>query len=211
VKRALFVIAAALLAAATANPIVESIANSGIFGGGYADHDQSSVGPTLAIAALFALAFVVTRTVRMLRGTRGPDPMLTGLARDLARRRPASDLPIVIALQFVVLFAMERVECLTSGGTESGLAWLGGPILFAVAMHALIGIGMTFALGYALRSFARVLATAVRAVLEAIAIGIARSTGAAFATQTFDVASGSSLAHVRSIRGRAPPYAPTRA
>jgi hypothetical protein len=211
VKRAIFVIAAALLAAAVANPIVESVSNTGIFGHGYSDHDQSSVGPTLAIAAVFALAFVVMRAVRMLGGVSRSEGMLSGIARDLARRAPTSDLPFVIGLQFVVVYAMERVECLAHGGTESGLAWLGGPVLFAVAVHGLIALGVTFAAGFALRSFARLLATAVRAVLEAIAIVRARSVAAAFARQTFIAALGSSLAHVRSLRGRGPPHTPIHA
>ncbi len=210
-RRAPFVIAAALLAAATANPIVESIADSGVFGGGFADHDQSSVGPTLAIAALFALAFVVARTVRLLKRAPASTSMFSEIARDLARRGPARDVPLVLALQFAALYAMERVECFASGGVESGLAWLGGPILFAVAVHAFVGIGATFALGFALRSCARLLATAVRAVLEAIAIARARGTAGAFTTQTFHAIAGSSLAHVASVRGRAPPPTPIRA
>jgi hypothetical protein len=210
VKRALFVVAAALLAAATANPIVESIADSGIVGSGYADHDQSSVGPTLAIAALFALAFVVLRVTRLLKGTADRESVLSSVARDLARRAPASDLPIVFALQFVALYAMERVECLTGGGVESGLAWLGGPAFFAIAVHVLVGIAITIGLGRGLRSFAGLLATAVRAVLEAIAFVRIRTVAAAFAKQTYDAVAGRSLASVRAIRGRAPPHSPIR-
>ncbi len=210
-RRALFVCAAALLAAATANPIVESIADSGVFGRGYADHDQSSVGPTLAVAALFALAFVFVRTMRILKRAAHTESLLCGIARDLSRRAPASDLPLVIALQFAALYAMERVECFTNGGVESGLAWLGGPVVFALTVHAFFGIAVTFGLAWGLRTLARLLATAVRAILEAIAFIRTQTAAPVFAPQEFDALAGRSLAHVGSLRGRAPPHAPIRA
>ncbi len=202
-RRALFVCAAALLAAATANPIVESIADSGVFGRGYADHDQSSVGPTLA--------FVFVRTMRILKRAAHTESLLCGIARDLSRRAPASDLPLVIALQFAALYAMERVECFTNGGVESGLAWLGGPVVFALTVHAFFGIAVTFGLAWGLRTLARLLATAVRAILEAIAFIRTQTAAPVFAPQEFDALAGRSLAHVGSLRGRAPPHAPIRA
>lgn len=211
-RRALFVATAALTAAAIANPVVETISNTGIFGNGYADHDQSSVGPTFAVAVLFALAFVIARTMRALRGTADAEPMLGALARDLARRAPSRELPRVMGLQFFTLYVMERVEgLLHAAAAESGLSWLGGPPVFAIAVHAFACIATTLVLGLALRAIASLLATAVRAVLEAFAIAHGRGSAAAPLQRRFAARGAASLAHVRALRGRAPPFAPALA
>ncbi len=211
-KRALFVLAAAMMAAAIANPIVESMSSAGMFGPGFGDHDQSSVVPTFAIAAFFAFGLVAIRTVRALRGRSLGARFVDGMARDLARRARASDVPFVLAVQFVTVYAMERMECFVHAlPAESGLAWLGGPAVVAIAAHVLTGIAVTFALGWAVRAVARLLATVVRAVLDAIAFVRARAA-ASFATRSrSDASAADSLAHVRGTRGRAPPSAPALA
>ena len=195
--RVWFVCASALVAAAVANSLVESISGSGAFGGGYVDNDHRSVLPVLAIGAIFALAVLIAKT----------RAWIVAAARDLADRCVVGDLPRVVGLQLFVVFAMENAESFASGGGGvGGVRWLGGPLAFALLAHLTIGIATTFALGFALRALARLLATVVRSAFDVGAFLRARADDTTFFRRAIArVCEASPLADVRAIRGRAPP------
>ena len=174
-----FLFAVALVAAALGDTVVETIANSGLLGGGYADDNHASVVPTLLLGGMLALEVARRRCAEMLHGGAG---VRTDWVIDLARRyTPGSlprDLTIVFALQLSALFLMESAEQLAFGGKLlGGTAWLGGPVVFSLLAHALIGAGCTFFLGRFVRSLLATVANIVRCALDYILIETARTSG----------------------------------
>jgi hypothetical protein len=173
-----FLVAVALVAAALGDSLVESVANSGLVGAGYADDNHLSVLPTLVAGAVLALEVARTRCLDVLRGDSSlrRRAWLAGLARRLAGGSPARDLPLVLGLQFAALFAMENAEQLLAGGRlTGGTAWLGGPVLFSLLTHGLIGAACTLLLGWLGRSLLAGFAALVRSTLDAILIELERA------------------------------------
>lgn len=205
-----FLLAVALVAAALGDTVVETIANSGILGAGFADDNHASVVPTLLLGGVLALEVARRRCAEMLR--RGAGGVRTDWVIELARRyTPGSlprDLTIVFALQLFAVFLMENAEQLAFGGKLlGGTAWLGGPIVFSLLAHALIGAGCTFLLARLVRSILATVANILRCALDYILIEIARASGR-FASGRREEAphrrAGATLA--RQFGDRAPPF-----
>jgi hypothetical protein len=195
VSRLPFLMAVALVAAAIADPMVETIANTGVLGRGYADNDHSSVIPTLIIGGILALLVLSTRAWGL------------ALARRVAERSPHDDLPYILVLQFVTLFGMESAEQLLDGGRLlGGLVWLGGPAWFSVLVHVTIGILCTFLISRSIRALARHCAAFVSIALEFI-LCMRRHVTATRFTQRRDDATCRNAAQVcvRQTGERAPP------
>jgi hypothetical protein len=190
-----FLTAVALLAAAVADPFVETIANTGVLGSGYADNDHSSVIPTLIVGGLLALLVVGTRTWAL------------ALARRVVERAPLDDLPYVLVLQFVALFGMESVEQLLDGGhLLGGAIWLGGPVWFSVATHIAIGVACTLLVARAMRVIARRCATIVSVALDFILCEHRRASAAQFTRRCHDSTERYTRhVFVRQVGERAPP------
>jgi len=203
--------AVALIAAALADPAVESVSNTGIFGGHYADNNHLGVVPTLLVGVLLVLEIAALRCLDVVRrSTNGSREWLVDVARGISERSPAQDLPYVFGLQLAALFLLESIEQLAVGGQLlGGAAWLGGPILFSLLLHALVGAGCTFALGSFMRALVRTFASFVRTAIRFIWLAIARATGGGF---RFGGRQASCLRaqspHVRQVGGRAPPLLP---
>lgn len=201
--------AVAVIAAAAADPIVESLSNAGTFGGHYADNNHLSVIPALFVGGILA---IVTLALDSWSASRASDDWLVEAAKSFSGRAPGRDLPCVFLMQLLALFLMESAEQFAFGGKLlGGTAWLGGPILFSLIVHALVGTGCLFALAGFMRGLLRTLASLVRAVAHFIWLAIARpgrcfrfgrETTALFRAQA---------AHVNQIGGRAPPLLHTPA
>jgi len=208
VSRGPYLFAAALIAVALADPVVESISNSGLVGGGYDDDNHLGVVPTLLIGALLVLTIVALRCLRILRrAASGERDWLLEAATAFSKRTASADVPYVVAMQLIALFALENVEQFATTGTfVGGAAWLGGPCLFSLVIHALAGAACTWSIGAFMRavsrSFASFLETAIRCMW--IAIGRARGAGALARRRTARIQFSQSP-HVRQIGGRAPP------
>ncbi len=207
-----FLLAVALIAAAVADPVVESIANTGILGGHFADDNHTSVIPTLLGGLLLVLEIVAVRCIDMLR--RAPNRSrvrFADIARGIGTRSTARDLPCLFAMQLAVLFLMESTEQLVVGGTLlGGTAWLGGPVLFSLAMHALIGAGSLFAMQRIVRAVVKALASLVGIAIEFILL--ARNLGESWLTfrrRDEPACLRAQAPHVRQIGGRAPPLLQT--
>jgi hypothetical protein len=207
-----FLFAVALIAAAIADPVVESVANSGIFGGHYADDNHTSVIPTLLGGLLLVLEIVAVRCIDMLR--RAPNRSrvrFADIARGIGTRSAAHDLPLVFVMQLAVLFLMESTEQLLVGGTLlGGTVWLGGPIVFSLAMHAFIGAGSLFAIQRVVRAVVSAFASLVGIAIEFILL--ARNLGEPVLVLGRRDELGRPRAqapHVRQIGGRAPPLLQT--
>ena len=169
VSRLPYLLAVALVAAALGDPLVESLSNSGVFGLRAADNNHQSVIPALLAGVAFFLEVAALRCAALWRGARAPAgrDWLVDVAARFARRPFLADVPLVVALQFVALFGMERVEHVLGGGPALGaFAWLGGPAAFSVIAHVLLGSACTFVLGWSMRAL---LATFARRVARALA------------------------------------------
>jgi hypothetical protein len=194
-RRIPLLVAIALLGAAIGDPLVETIANSGVLGSGYADNNHSSVIPTLIVAAALALMLIGLECRRLLQG------------RGEARERPLVDIPCVILLQLGVLFIMESGEQLFGeGGLLGGTAWLGGPVVFSLLAHACIGAICTVLVVRGMRAIVRRCATLVEVVFDRILGAFGLKTATIF-TRRDDEApcSRMQMLRVHQCGERAPP------
>lgn len=205
-----FLVAAAIIAAAIADPVVESVSNTGIFGGGFADDNHLGVVPTLLVGALLVLNILALRFSEICRrSAAGSGDRLIDIARGFASRSSARDLPCVFVMQLIALFALESAEQFATGGRLlGGTEWLGGPVFFSLTVHALIGAGCTFALGAFMRAIVGAFAAIVRTALRFIWLAISRATGGDFDLDRNTLFPRAQAPHVRQIGGRAPPLLP---
>lgn len=127
-----FCIAAAVIAAAVADPLVEGLSNAGFFGpGNFTDHSNLDVLPGI-IAGVLLLGISLTLRVRRELGR---------AAGEALRANGMRLLPVILPLQIGVLFTMETTEQLVvSGHTLGGTVWLGGPVWLSLAVHAVTGV-----------------------------------------------------------------------
>jgi hypothetical protein len=209
-----FFIAVALIAAALSDALVEGISNTGIFGSAYFDGNQQNVVPTLIAGILLSLEIAAFRALdayrQAMRCRRG---CLPEIASAISGRSSAHYVPSVLVLQFAALFAMESGEQLFAGGRLlGGTAWLGGPVLFSLSMHALIGAACTFILGWIVRKIAATCTSLLRIAIEFVLVAAKRGIGAAFVRCSYEAPYlPVQSAHVRHIGGRAPPALSTPA
>ncbi len=140
-----FCIAAAAIAVAIANPLVEGASNAGWFGhASYTDHSNLDVLPTLALGAFLVVLYLVLRVRRdLLRAS--DDALHTNISRLL--------VPI-FGLQLALLAAMETLEQIIVAGHSLGRTiWLGGPIWFSLSVHAAVCVAVSFGLAKVLRAW----------------------------------------------------------
>ncbi|HTU70746.1 MAG TPA: hypothetical protein VMF11_10560 [Candidatus Baltobacteraceae bacterium] len=202
-----FLIAVALIGAAVGDPLVETIANTGILGPGYADNVHSSVVPTLIAGISLALLLLGWQCRRLL-SCRSRSPQRPGdLARRFLARSPIRDVPYVVILQLAAVFVMESCEqAFCEGGLLGGTAWLGGPVLFSLFVHASIATLFTILIARAMRAIVRRCAVLVEIVFDRILGAFGRENTTIFARR--DDASRrcrTQVLHVRQLGERAPP------
>jgi len=203
--RAWFVLAVAWIAAAAADCLVEGLSNAGFFGpGSYTDHSNLDVLPTLIAGAAFVALHLALR-VRAAFDPAAPSLLRAGsaaLSSGFARL-----LPAIFALQIVTLFAMESTEQrIVAGHLLGGTVWLGGPVLAALAIHAVICAIAAFSLAGAIRLCAR---TAVRIIvlLRAVVVPRAHAALSPFHYRSRGMALRRPAPVLCRIGERAPPYA----
>jgi hypothetical protein len=169
-----FTLAAAVVAAAIADPLVESAANAGWFGpGNFTDHSTLDVIPTLFSGALLiGVCFALHIRRELLRAS------VEALRTDIGRL-----LPAVFTTQLAVLFVMETIEqVVVVGHPLGGTIWLGGPLWFSLAVHAVTGIAIAFSLAHAIcacarttvRMIRRIRALAMRALHDPVPLALRR-------------------------------------
>lgn len=207
-----FLIAVALVAAALGNALVERVSNSGIFGPSYFDNNHLSVVPALLAGIVLTLEAIGLRGFALYRHARiRGDDWLIDAATCIAARAPARELPYVLVMQMAALFAMESTEQLLLGGKLlGGTVWLGGPILFSLLVHGLIGTVCTFLLGWSMRAISETVASLVVTAIAFIAILTSRGAAGAILARRDDLAFPRAQSpHVRQIGERAPPLLTT--
>jgi hypothetical protein len=156
-------LAAALVAAAFADPLVEFASNSGLFGPGtFTDHSNLDVLPALTAGFGLGLVYVLMRTRRILA---------LGAGAVLGAAPAWSLLPYAFGTQIALLYAMETAEQLVvAGHVMGGTIWLGGPPLASLAVHAACCLLATFLLARAARSLSQKAARIVGRIVAAIGV-----------------------------------------
>jgi hypothetical protein len=202
------VLMVALAAAALGDTIVEWSANAGLFGAGYSDSDQRSVVPALVCAGVIGLQLVIARVVAMLRGktpASARDVVLATASR-LSRRSLLRDLPAICFVQLAGVYAMESAEAALRVGTvASGLGWLGGPVIVALAFHAVVCVLCILGVGALLRALVGMCASIVLRVL-AVAYDIEPSAPGVVSLRARPLPRAAACASVRQRGKRAPPF-----
>ena len=204
-----FLLAAALIAGGLGDPLVETIADSGIFGAGYHDTNHLGVLPALVCGLVLTIEIAFIRCMQAFRrdSRTSRDRLITVVER-LGARSALRIVPIVFMLQLLVVFAIEMVEQLLagSGGPRSGLEWLGGPVGFSLGVHGLLALVITIVLASLTRAIAAALLTVIRIAFAFIALEPVRD-GATPSRQRLDGAVCRRRQSPRACRigGRAPP------
>ena len=204
-----FLLAAALIAGGVGDPLVETIADTGIFGAGYHDTNHLGVLPALVCGLVLTIEIALLRCIQAFRrDSRTSRDRLIAVVERFGARSAPRDVPIVFILQLLVVFAIETTEQLLAGsGARSALEWLGGPIAFSLGVHALLALVITIVLASLARAIAATLLSLVRIAFAFIAMQPARG-GAAPLHQWLDGGFGRRRQSPRACRvgGRAPPF-----
>lgn len=159
-----FCIAAALVAASFADPLVEFASNSGAFGAGsFTDHSNWDVFPALGTGVVLAAIYIALRVRRAFVRRHVHDVLRPSALLSL--------LPFVFAAQIALLYVMETAEqFVVTGHALGSVIWLGGPAPVSLAVHAVICVLSTFLLGRLACHLARSAATLVAHIIAAIAV-----------------------------------------
>jgi len=202
-----FWLAVALIAAAVGDPLVETIANSGVLGPGYADNVHSSVVPALIAGASLVLLLIGWQCSRFLRWRSERPQRPIDLARRFLARSPLYDIPAVLILQLAALFVMESSEQIfCEGGLLGGTAWLGGPMWFSLLAHAAIGAISTVLMAHGMRAIVRRCARLLEIAIERILWVFGPEKAAIFAKRDAEATRcRSDVLHVHQLGERAPP------
>lgn len=203
-----FVLATALIAGGIGDPLVETIGDTGVFGPDFHDTNHLGVLPALICGLVLILEIALLRCLQTLRrDVRFERDWLMAIAHRFRSRSPLADVPYVFVLQLAVVFAIETAEQLLAGGKpEGGAAWLGGPVVFSLAAHALIAIVVTAGLAWVTRGIATTLASLVRIAFACIALPAFRDAVAPLHERRDGTPFNHQQSpHARQIGERAPP------
>jgi hypothetical protein len=203
-----FVLATALIAGGIGDPLVETIGDTGAFGPGYHDTNHLGVLPALLSGFVLTLEIALLRCLQAFRrDARGDRDVLMAIAHRLRSRSPLADVPYVFVLQLGVVFTIETAEQLLAGGKPAGgAAWLGGPVAFSLAAHAIIAVVVTVGLAWLTRGIATTLTSLVRIAFACIALPAFREAGAPLPERRDGTLFNHQQSpHARQIGERAPP------
>ncbi len=197
--------AAAVIAAAMADPIIESLSNAGVFGPGrFTDHSTIDVIPALCVALGLVLILVVMLARGLIKESDHPPQWVRSCAAFVGSRSLWNMLPSTYLMQMVVLFGMETLEQIATAGHPLGaMVWLGAPIAASMIIHAISCVVFTWALSRIVVSSARTIARAVRQALELLRALLANDAPPVAA---YHVAARRFIEpYLRALHGRAPP------
>jgi hypothetical protein len=157
-----FCVAAGIVAAAIADPVVEFASNAGWFGHQlFTDRSNADVFPALAAAGVLLALFMLRKARAVLDGSALP-------------RRWWTLLPAIFAVQLVALYAMETTEQLVvRGGILGPTIWLGGPIAVSLAIHAAFCVAFAWLLVRCARSIAKTTLHVLRMIRAIATFGVA--------------------------------------
>lgn len=203
----IFCLVAAITAAAAIDPAMEGLANAGLFGpGNFTDHSNLDVLPALGIGLALSILFVAAVARRALcRRGYAPD-WLRRCARASDVRAVPRLLPVIFALQLLMLWSMETLEqVVVAGHPLGGTVWLGGPALVSLMLHAFGCLAITWLLARALRWSAQTIVEVVT-FLRHLFCRFDKERAARRA-RSLEIPSSRFLEPILArLSGRAPPY-----
>jgi hypothetical protein len=205
-SKALFCLAAAIVAATAIDPAMEFLSNRGTFGAGdFTDHSNLDVAPALCAGLIFSLVLLAGIARRALHvGGSAPD-WLRGCACVADNRALARCLPAIFALQLAVLWSMETLEQIAVAGRPLGGAiWLGGPIPVSLLLHAAGCLAFAWLLARALRWSAETIVDVVAFIRQLFCALVPQRT--VRPPRALDLAPARFLEPILArLNGRAPP------
>jgi len=144
--RFIFSVATAALAVAIADLFVETIANHGIFGRGiFTDGSNADVLPTITFAVVLLAGLLSVRARHALRTAMLAMGGWRTVSIALSLNCILLLLPLIFVMQIALLWGIETVEqYFVVGHVLGGTIWLGGPIEFSLAIHALFCCAIAF-------------------------------------------------------------------
>lgn len=201
-----FCLAVATLGAAVADVIVESASDRGWFGpGDFTDHSLWALGPALLIGALFILMHLGLRVREALIHDRRPSQNWLLLTRDAVGRRAFAWMPLIMCVQLMAQFWMQRAEqIVVYGHPLGGAVWLDGPVAISLAFQALSCIVVTLGAMWLVRALAAATVQFVRLVLS-FATLCERGIKSRYLTYRPKVTFGQCVRALCRIGERAPP------
>lgn len=188
-----FPMAAAVVAAALADAIVEFASNSGWFGSGsFTDHSNLDIVPALLVG-FGLLAFYMARKARAV------------LAGQALQQGVVVALPAIFALQLLALYVMETAEQLVVWRhVLSPTAWLGGPLPISLTIHAILCLAVALTIARSKRALAATTLRVMR-MLAAIVLFAARAVRPILVASFESIWLKERLPLLCSIGERAPP------
>jgi hypothetical protein len=139
-RRAFLFLAAAAISAVVSDCVIENAAQLGLYGQSFAEHDQRSAICTLTAGVVLVLAAALIALLERLRirQTVVPDhDWVADAAHHIATKVSWRALAPTLGAALLVRYAMESSEVLSNTGHLAvGLGWLGGPLVVALAVHA---------------------------------------------------------------------------
>lgn len=185
--------AAAVVAAALADAIVEFASNSGWFGSGsFTDHSNLDIVPALLVG-FGLLAFYMVRRARAV------------LAGQALQQGVVVALPAIFALQLLALYVMETAEQLVVWRhVLSPTAWLGGPLPISLTIHAILCLAVALTIARSKRALAATTLRVMR-MLAAIVHFAVRAGRPILAARFESICFKELLPLLCSIGERAPP------
>jgi hypothetical protein len=133
-------LAVAMLAASTANVMVESASNAGWFGpGAFTDRSCWDIPPVVCTALFFMGLCALVQIRAAFRQLRHPANGIVRIASDFLAGSIFRSAATIFATQLLVLSGMETSEQIVIyGHTLGGMVWLGGPVGIALTVHAVV-------------------------------------------------------------------------
>jgi len=180
-RRAFLFLAAAALSAVMSDCLIENAAHFGLYGPRFADHDQRSVICTITAGVMLVLAaalILILERLRVVRTAFAAQDWVADAAHHIATKGSWRTLPPTLGAALLVRYAMESSELLSNTGHVAvGLGWLGGPLLVALAVHAVCCALALLGLSAVMRSLddaVRALVSTLVALLSALLTRVAR-------------------------------------
>ena len=135
----LFFVAAALLSALLSDWTIEGSASMGLFGQIFNVPDQRSAVCTAAVVVGLVFLCILTRVLEKLSILRSDGDWIEEAARDISSRWSWSALGATYAVALVARYAMESARQIEqTGQIARGWDWLGGPLVIALVIHAVL-------------------------------------------------------------------------
>ena len=200
--------AAAFIAAALGDSLVESVANTGVFGRAFSDSSQQAVAPVIVAGTVLALLLAIARIRSAFDGRTRPSYLwVRDLANAFAQAPGIRNLAFVFGAQLAIVYAMENAESLLGTGQAiHGLSWLGAPIAVSLCVHVALCFGCVCAARHVARFILAGMIAAICRALDILFVIRLRDALRGLASYSSDASFASiELLLWRRLRGRAPP------